>query len=300
MKIPITFLGTGQAVPTAKRNHTSMLLSYKDENILVDCGEGTQRQIRIAKINPCSITKILITHWHGDHILGLPGLLQTLVLNNYTKELNIYIPEGTRYHFDMIFKMFVFTGSINVKVHEVKGKFFENKDFELHAVTLEHGTKCNGYIFEEKDKLRIDKKKLKKLKIKREDEKKLSELSKGNDIELNGKKIKAKDLTYFEKGKKISFVFDTKKTKNIDCLAKDADVMIIESSYSEKDIELANEYNHMTATQAANIAKKQGTKMLILTHISQRYSQDESIILKEAKKEFKNTILAHDFMRVEI
>ena len=80
MKTKITFLGTSQAIPTAKRNHTAVLLSYKDENILIDCGEGTQRQFRKAKLNPCKLTRILITHWHGDHVLGLPGLLQTLAL----------------------------------------------------------------------------------------------------------------------------------------------------------------------------------------------------------------------------
>ena len=93
----IIFLGTSEAVPTEKKNHTAVLLRYENENILVDCGEGTQRQFRIAKINPCKLTRILITHWHGDHVLGLPGLLQTLALNNYSKQLYIYGPKAVSY-----------------------------------------------------------------------------------------------------------------------------------------------------------------------------------------------------------
>jgi len=115
MKIPIYFLGTSQAIPTAKRNHTAVLLQYKSENILVDCGEGTQRQFRKAKLNPCALTRILITHWHGDHVLGLPGLLQTLALNNYNKILYIYGPRGTKRFMDLLYSLFVPRGKIKIE-----------------------------------------------------------------------------------------------------------------------------------------------------------------------------------------
>lgn len=95
-KIKITFLGTGSMIPTIKRSHTAILLTYKNENILIDCGEGTQRQFKIAKISPSKLTRILLTHWHGDHILGLPGLLQTLGMNDYRKTLNIYGPKKNK------------------------------------------------------------------------------------------------------------------------------------------------------------------------------------------------------------
>ena len=116
MKIPITFLGTSQAIPTAKRNHTSILLSYNSENILIDCGEGTQRQFRKAKINPCKLTKLLITHWHGDHILGIPGLLQTLALNNYNRTLEIYGPKGTKKFMNLMQQIFFKVGKIKIIV----------------------------------------------------------------------------------------------------------------------------------------------------------------------------------------
>jgi ribonuclease Z len=198
MKIPITFLGTSQAVPTATRNHTAILLSYKDENILVDCGEGTQRQFRKAKLNPCKLTRLFITHWHGDHVLGIPGLLQTLALNNYSKTLNVYGPKGTRNFMKQLYKIFVPARKIKINVNEISsGKIFENKDFVIYSLPLDHEAPCNGYFFKEKDKLRIKKDKLKKLKIPNIPE--IAKLSHGKDIKINNKLIKYKDLTYLEK-----------------------------------------------------------------------------------------------------
>ena len=115
-KIKLTFLGTGSAIPTARRNHPATLLQYKDENILVDCGEGTQRQFRKAKLNPCKITRILISHWHGDHVLGLPGLLQTLNLNGYNGKLVLYGPKGSKQKFqEMVAPYLGFYWNINKK-----------------------------------------------------------------------------------------------------------------------------------------------------------------------------------------
>ncbi len=297
MKIQIIFLGTGQAIPTATRNHSSILLKYKNENILIDCGEGTQRQFRKAKINPCKLTKILITHWHGDHVLGLPGLLQTLALNNYSKQLEIYIPKGTKHFIDLIFKIFVFKGKINYKIYEKQGKIFENQDFIIQALPMIHGAKCLAYSFIEKDKLKIRKEKLEKLKIKGEI---IKELANGKNIVWQGKKILAKDLTYLQKGRKISFIFDTSVNKNIIKLAKDSDLLISEATYTEEEADLAKNYCHLTAGQAAKLAKEANAKKLILTHISQRHENNKEKLLKEARKFFKNTSVAEDLMRVEI
>src|SRR3989344_7972025 len=161
-KIKITFLGTSDAIPSARRNHPAFLLNYDAENLLIDCGEGTQRQFRKAELNPCKLTKILITHWHGDHVLGLPGLFQTLALNKYPKTLEVYGPKNTERFIQELYRTFIPVGNLKLKVHEVTGKFFENKDFELISLPLIHGAPCNGYVFQEKDKLRINKSKLKK------------------------------------------------------------------------------------------------------------------------------------------
>ncbi len=300
MKIPITFLGTGAVVPTATRNHLSILLSYKSNNILIDCGEGTQRQLRKAKISPCKITHLLITHWHGDHILGLPGLFQTLALNDYNKTLQIYGPKGTKKFIKELFRIFIPIKKIKVKVYEVKGEFLKTSDFKLIAFPLKHGPPCNGYIFKEKDKLRINKSKLRKLRIAHKDKQKLSQLIKGKTIKLNKKTIKPNQITYLQKGKKISFIFDTKPCNNAARFAKDSDLAIIESTYTNKEKELEKQYNHLTAAQAAEIAKKAKVKKLILTHFSQRHEHKSNIFLKQAKKIFKKTAISNDFDKVEV
>lgn len=299
MKIPICFLGTSQAIPTAKRNHTAMLLQYKDENMLVDCGEGTQRQFRKAGLNPCRLTRILITHWHGDHILGLPGLLQTLALNGYNKTLRIYGPRGTRQYAELMFRLFVFRGKIKYEIHEVEsGKVFETDDFYIEAMPMIHGAPCLAYSFVEKDKRRINKEKLKKLKL--PNTRLIKELQQGRDIELHGKKISAKDITYMQKGKKISFILDTALNENAYRIAKDSDILICEATYTKKEKELAADYKHLTAEQSAQIAKKANAKKLILTHISQRYENKEKHILIEAKKIFQNASIAEDLDNIEV
>lgn len=299
MKIPLTFLGTSQAIPTSRRNHTSLLLQYKNENILIDCGEGTQRQFRKAKLNPCKITRLLITHWHGDHILGIPGLFQTLALNSYNKTLYIYGPKGTKRFISLLYKLFVFKEKLKIKVEEISiGRFLETKDIYIEALPLQHRTPCNAYCFVEKNKRRLDKKELQKLKL--PSSPLLSKLQQGKDIKYKGRTIKADSVSHIEKGKKIAFIFDTALCKSCFEIAKDADLLITEAVYAEKEQNLAKEYKHLTARQAAQIAKKSGSKKLILSHISQRYQNNESIILKEAKKIFKNTTIAEDLDKVEI
>jgi ribonuclease Z len=299
MKIQAHFLGTGHAVPTKKRNHISILLRYKNENILIDCGEGTQRQFRKARLNPGSITKILITHFHGDHILGLPGLLQTLALNNYNKTLEIYCPKNTSKYLERILNIFDFKGKIKTKVIEInKDKFFENQDFYLESKKMTHNIPCLAYSFKEKDKIRMNKEKLKKYNLTASP--KLKQIQQGKTIIHNNKKIKPKDLTYTEKGKRITFILDTSKNKNIEKISKDSDLLVCESTYSSKEKEIAKEYKHLTSEDAANIAKKSKSKLLILVHISQRYEQKEKQILEEAKKIFKNTKIVSDLDKIEI
>src|SRR3989344_1696562 len=130
--IEVTFIGTSSMVPTKERNQSSVLISYKNHGILIDCGEGTQRQLKIGGIALTKITKILITHWHGDHTLGLPGLIQSMSASSYNGALEIYGPKGTKKHFNAMFKAFVFDKKIEVNIKEIKeGKFFENEDFIL-------------------------------------------------------------------------------------------------------------------------------------------------------------------------
>ncbi len=298
-KINLTFLGTGSAIPTARRNHPSILLSYKDENILVDCGEGTQRQFRIAHLNPCKITRILITHWHGDHVLGLPGLFQTLMLNGYTKTLQIYGPRGTARMIQVYQTFFTHKDKLSIQVHEIESEIvFENSEFIINAQPMNHETPTLSYSFTIKEKNRINKEKLEKLKI--PSGPMIAELAKGKTIEVDGKKIYGKKLIFTEPQRKISFIADTLYNTNCIKLAQNSDIVISESTYVDEELDLAKEHLHLTSSQAAEIAKKSKSKQLILTHLSQRYDSDNTQVLKQAKKVFKNTTIAKDFDTVEL
>ncbi|HLC52996.1 MAG TPA: ribonuclease Z [Candidatus Nanoarchaeia archaeon] len=291
-QIAITFLGTGNAVPTKLRNHTAILVSFANENILIDCGEGTQRQFKIAEISPTKLTKLLITHWHGDHILGIPGLLQTLSMSEYQKNLEIYGPRGTKNYMHLLQELFR-EFHIKTKIEEVSGKVAETPLSLIEAMPMAHGTPTNGYSIVLKDRTRLDKSKLRKLNLPNSPI--LKELQEGRDIIVNGKKIKASQISYTEKGKKVTIILDTGMTDNAVKLAKDSDLLICEATFSDEEQEKAAEYKHLTAAQAATIAKKAKAKRLILTHISQRYEHNLSVIEKEAKKIFKNTQIVKDF-----
>ena len=297
-KIKVVFLGTGSMIPDEKRGHPAFLLTYKAENILIDCGEGTQIQFRKARLNPCKITRILITHWHGDHTFGLPGLLRTLSASGYNKKLMIYGPPGIKKHLGEMFIAFGGVEGFSVEVREVSGKFFENNDLYLEAERMVHVQPCNAYNFVLKGNVRIDKRKLRKFKIK--EGKHLADLKKKGYMVHNGKKYLARQFTYTEGKKKISFVLDTLHNERIALFVKDSDLLVCEASFSSDLERLAREYKHLTSKQAAEIAKKGKVKKLILTHLSQRYSRNPEKILNEARKIFKNTALAKDLDSTEI
>lgn len=296
--IEITFLGTGSPIPTVRRNHPAIFLKYKDENILIDCGEGTQRQIRIAKLNACKITKVLITHWHADHVLGIPGLLQTIITNGYNRKLDIYGPKGTKKMIDRYLGLFVKTGAnLDLEVHEVGDEvFFENKEFVLESSSMDHSCPVVGYSFTIKEKNRLDKEKLKKMNL--PNSPLLADLVKGMKVEIEGKKVDGSKLVYKEPSRKVSFVLDTRFNKNAVELAKDSDLLICESTFSKEESEDALEKGHMTSIESAKVANQSKSKALALVHLSQRYEAVPKVILNEAKEVFENVIIPEDFDKI--
>ncbi|MBS3144942.1 MBL fold metallo-hydrolase, partial [Candidatus Woesearchaeota archaeon] len=229
----ITFLGTGSMLPTKERNGTAVLLTYRDQGILFDCGEGTQRQLRIANIPPTKITKILVSHWHGDHVFGLPGLILTLGSSHYQGTLEMYGPKKSKQRLADLRKPFVAQNTLPLTLKEVdKGVFYENDFFKLEALPLEHSTTVLGYSFIEQDKFHINLPYIKKVGLLNNPL--LSDLQKGKDVVWQGKKIKAKDATTRSPGKKITFITDTKYCANAVKLAKHADVLICESTYMDE------------------------------------------------------------------
>ncbi|MCK4552810.1 ribonuclease Z [Candidatus Pacearchaeota archaeon] len=309
-KIKLVFLGTSAQIPTVKRNHPAMVLTYGGENILIDCGEGTQRQFRKARMNPCKVDRILITHRHGDHVFGLPGLISTFDLSGYNKTLYIYGPKGIKRFLENFLGLNYVERDFEIKIEEVvpkgmtsnaKGgglKFFETDDFYLEAEKMEHSVPTNAYCFVKKGQRRIDRAKLKKSKLPSGPI--LKKLKQGKDIVYEGKKYLAKNMTYTEDDKKVSFVLDTLNNKKIVAFVKDSDLLVCEASFDEGLKDMAKERLHLTAKQAGEIAKKSKSKKLILTHISQRYEKDLKKLLSEAKKVFKETSIAEDFDKVEV
>lgn len=194
--------------------------------------------------------------------------------------------------------MFIFEGKINIKIKEIdSGIFLDTDDFYISCLPMSHGTPCLAYSFVEKEKIRINKEKLEKLKIKGSI---IRDLAKGKDIIWNDKKVKAKDLTYSQPEKKITFIFDTTLNENCFKIAENSDLLISEATYTQKDEDADGFRYHMTAHQAGEIAKKSKSKRLILSHLSQRYEMNEKAILDEAKKVFKNSEVAQDLTKTEV
>ncbi len=283
--------------PTRARNHSGILLQYKQENILFDCGEGIQRQMRIAGIKPAKITRICLSHWHGDHVLGLPGLLSTMGADNAGKKVYIYGPKGTKQYVERMFSWFAGKDIIDHDVKEVsKGVFLTNEEFCLEAQPLNHSAPCVGYSFVEHDRRRIDVGKINALKL---EGPVVGKLQRGEDILVNKKKIRAGDVTYVVPGKKVGYIADTVPCNGADALAKDADLLISEGTHLDDIKEKTAKFKHLTVKQAALIASENNARKLVITHISQRYKAS-SEVLAEAREYFPNSVVAEDFMKIMV
>ncbi|MBL7055634.1 ribonuclease Z [Candidatus Woesearchaeota archaeon] len=292
----IVFLGTSAMVPTKERNHSGILIRLGTEDVLVDCGEGTQRQLKLAGVKFSKIKKILISHWHGDHVLGLPGLIQSMGASEYNETLEIYGPIGTKKNIKKVFGIF---GNKNMKmvVKEISsGKFLENEKYCFKCVQLKHNVSCLGYSITEKDKRKIKLKEIKKLGIPLGP--RIGTLQLGKNIFWKGKKILSKDVSSLIKGKKITIISDTAPNEKLVSFCGNSDVLVCESTYGLDEIKKAKEHFHMTSTQAAELGKLSKTKKLVLTHFSARYKITKQLE-KEAKKIFPKTVCASDFMEIK-
>jgi ribonuclease Z len=294
----ILFLGTSASAPSAKRGLAGQIVSHNEYRFLIDCGEGTQRQILQSGIGFKRLTRVLLTHGHLDHILGLGGLLSTFLRWEAIEELEIY---GGRTTLDRVHNLLydvVLRGNqppMPLKMNEIKpGVFFEADDFTITAVSVTHrGPDCLGYVFEEKARRPFLAEKADPLGVPFGPER--SELVAGQVVTLpDGRRIKPDDvLGPLEKGTKFVLIGDAGKTDDLLEACKDADGLVIESTYLDEETDMARQFSHLTARQAAELAVKANVKKLILTHISRRYREKD--VLAEAQSVFPNAVVARDF-----
>ncbi len=297
--LKVTFLGTGAMLPTAQRGTSGVFLNYKGEGILFDCGEGTQRQFRIAKISPTKITRICMSHWHGDHSLGLPGMIQTLGALGYSKKLFIYGPGGFEKFLSELCSAARLEFRINFEVKELgEGVFLKTKDFLLESLPMRHNAPCAGYSFIESSKRKIIVEKAKSLGI--PSGPLLGKLQRGESVKVKGRLISPEEVSVLVKGRKVAFITDTTSNKNAVRLAENADLAIIEGTFSSELAEKAKDYWHLTAKEAGEMAEKARVKRLVLTHFSARYKNVERLV-KEAQSVFSGEVMAaRDFLTIDV
>lgn len=300
-QLSIMFLGTSGSWPTIKRNVTSIAIKRGSEVILFDCGEGTQRQFQKSKLSYMQISKIFISHFHGDHFLGIPGLIQTMQLNDRDIPIHIYGPKGINQLVKQLLTLGYFKPKYKIISHEVdEGSNLDFNDYIIRVLKVNHGIPALAYSLEEKMRPgKFDKPKALELGI--PEGPLFSKLQRGEKITLkNGKKIGPdKVLGPPRKGRKIVFSGDTRPIDNMIKFAKDADVLIHEATFDSSLQDIPLEYGHTTALQAGEIAKKANVEKLFLTHISPRYLNDKEIE-NDARKAFKNAFVAKDFEEFEI
>lgn len=323
----LIILGSSAAVPVRGRNLPSTALKYKNELLLFDCGEDLQRNLIEAGLKLNKPLKILISHFHGDHVIGLPGLLFRFGLNHRTAPITIYGPVNLFLYLLVHRKVLGLKPDYPITVIEINDKkkqliLFESLDSELPSeiLNMEDNTIFNGnkyilkYTSVDHSVLTfaysfVEKPRLGKFKPERAKELGIPEsnlwkkLQEGENIDFNGKlidPIKEKIVGPKRQGRKITYSGDTVPCQSLIDLGKNSDVLIHEATFSEELSDIAKEKKHSTAIGAATDAMKMRAKQLILTHISTRYQEDVIKLLEEAKEIFPNTLLAKDLMRVEL
>jgi len=299
----LIFLGTSASAPSIQRGLPAQVVKHNEHRFLVDCGEGTQRQILQSGIGFKRLNRLLITHGHLDHILGIGGLVSTFLRWEAIDNMEIYGGDSALERIeDLLFKV-VIRGvypPFPIELKSIKkGVIIDEQDFSISAFPVKHrGPGCFGFCFEEKGKRPFLAEKADALGIPpgplRRD------LVQGQAITLaDGSHVSPDDiLGEYQAGTKLVMVGDTGDTKSLEKVCQDADALVIEGTYLYEEVELAREYAHLTVREAAELAIKCGVKQLFITHISRRYRDKD--VEKEAQSIFPNSVLVQDFDQFQI
>ncbi|MBN1455491.1 MAG: ribonuclease Z [Methanomicrobia archaeon] len=298
----ITFLGTGGSMPTPNRTPSAIAVNREGELLLFDCGEGAQQQMMRAKTG-MKIAAIFLTHFHADHVLGIPGLIQTMALQGREEPLEIY---GPRYVDKFLYHLLAlgYAGrSFEIKAIELAaGDVVRRTGYEIRTMKTEHNVTSIGYVLEEdKRPGRFNRERAIELGIKPGPL--FARLQSGQSIYVDEREIKPEQVMGPPRaGRKIVYTGDTRPCASVIEASKDADLLIHDGTLSEETKEFAIEYMHSTALEAADVARRAGVHKLMLTHLSARYSDLEGArkLKAEAQEAFENTDVASDLMTIEI
>jgi ribonuclease Z len=295
----LTVLGTASQVPTRHRNHNGYLLRWDDEAILFDPGEGTQRQMLMAGLAVSPITRICVTHFHGDHSLGLPGVIQRISLDKVRHPVTVHYPAGGQEYFDRLRHATSFWDNSDLRPQPVGPSLAgrpwsaETPIGRLTALPLRHSIEAYGYRLVEPDGRRMLPERLAEHGISGPAVGELQRTGRLGAVTLD-------EVSAPKPGQRFAFVMDTGLCDSVFALAEGADLLVIESTFLAEDAELAAFVGHLTAGQAASVARQSGVRTLVLTHFSQRY-QDAGQFLDEARAEFEGDIvIAQDLMRIDV
>ncbi|HEY4822796.1 MAG TPA: ribonuclease Z [Candidatus Bathyarchaeia archaeon] len=298
--IDVIFLGTGGSLPTRERGLPSVALRRDGELLLFDCGEGTQRQMMHAGLGFNRPTSIMISHLHGDHVLGLPGLIQTMSSLARDKPLEVFGPEGLSRFFKSMHSTLGFASTFPVKLTEIKpGTRLERNGYSMIMVLAKHDITCLAYAVEEKERPgRFHPDKARRLGV--PEGPLWKELQHGKEVKVGGKLVSPRQVVDSpRRGLKVVYAIDTRPSESVRSLAKGADLLIHDGGFAEDRKDKAREYYHSTAREAASLAKSSKCQRLALVHIS-AVTRDDSILVKEARRVFKNTMVPRDLMTLSL
>jgi ribonuclease Z len=295
----LVVLGTASQAPTRHRNHNGYFLRWDDAGLLFDPGEGTQRQMLLAGVPASAITRICLTHFHGDHCLGVPGIVQRLSLDRVAHPVHAHYPASGAHFFARLRHASAFREVADLREEPVTGDGEIARDAvgTLEARRLEHPVESFGYRLVEPDGRRMRPDLLAAAGISGPD---VGRLQRAGSITVGGRVVRLEDVSEPRPGQRFAFVMDTRLCDGVHALAEGADMLVIESTFLAADAGLAREYGHLTAGQAASVARDCGVRKLVLTHFSQRYPEPDGFAREAAEVFDGEIVVAADLMRVGV